>query len=310
MINIKKTIKKSINKTFKKTIKKTIDEKIFHIIGYIILSLIGFITIYPFLLLIGSSFTKEADLLTTGYAIFPKVISLEAYNLIFTNPQKILHAYGVSIFITSVGTIIALFISSMSAYVLTRPKLKYRNSMTFFLYFTTLFQGGLAPYYIVVSNVYHLRNSIWVLLVVPMFQVIYILILKNFIKSIPQSLIEAAEIDGAGEFFIFTRIILPLSKPALASIGLFTVLYYWNDWWTAMMFVDKQIYYPLQYVLYQILSSVNVAAFMVNNIASFNMPKETLKLAMTVVSTGPIILLYPFVQKYFVKGVTLGALKE
>jgi putative aldouronate transport system permease protein len=291
-------------------IKKTIDEKIFHVIGYIVLTLIGFVTIYPFLILIGSSFAKESEILSTGYTIIPKSISLEAYSLIFNNPQKILHAYEITIFITTAGTIISLFISAMTGYIISRKKLKYRNVIAFYLYFTTLFSGGLAPFYIVVSNVLHLRNTIWVLLLLPMFNVFYILILKNFIRSIPQSLIEAAEIDGAGEFYIFSRIILPLCKPALASIGLFTALFYWNDWWTAMMFVDKQTFYPLQYVLYQILSSVNVAAFMVNNIASFNMPKETLKLAMTVVSTGPIILLYPFVQKYFIAGVTLGSLKE
>ncbi|MBN2547439.1 MAG: carbohydrate ABC transporter permease [Spirochaetes bacterium] len=293
--------------------RKTADEIAFNIIGYLILTVIGFVTIYPFVVLIGSSFAKERDILTYGYTIIPKTISLESYSLIFNNPQKILRAYYVTIFITSLGTCSALFISAMTAYVLSRRTLKYRNIMTFYIYFTTLFSGGLAPFYIVVSNILHLRNTIWVLLLLPMFvptNILYVLILKNFIRSIPQSLTEAAEIDGAGDFYIFTRIILPLSKPALASIGLFIALYYWNDWWTAMMFIDKQSLYPLQYVLYQILSSVNVAAYMVNNIASFNMPKETLKLAMTVVSTGPIILLYPFLQKYFIKGVTLGSLKE
>ena len=184
--------------------------------------------------------------------------------------------------------------------------------MAFFLYFTTLFSGGLAPYYIIVSRVLHLRNTLWVLYLVPMFAgagVFYILILRSYVKSIPDSLIEAARIDGAGDFAIYWRIILPLSKPALAAIGLFMALAYWNDWWTPMMFVEKEVLHPLQYVLYRILSSVNIAAHMVNNIATIDMPKESLKLAMTVVTTGPIILLYPFVQRYFVKGITLGAVK-
>lgn len=291
-------------------IKRSPDEIIFQILAYIILGMIGFITIFPFLVLIGSSFESEREILTRGYSVIPQKISLEAYDMIFRNPQKILRAYGVTIFITFAGTSISLFISAMSAFVISRKNLKYRNYLAFFLYFTTLFNGGLAPFYIIVSNVLHLRNSLLVLLLLPMFNVLYILILRNFIKMIPDSLTEAAQIDGAGDFQIFTMIILPLTKPVLASIGLFTALVYWNDWWTAMMFVDKDAIKPLQYVLYQILSSVNVAAFMVNNIASFNMPKETLKLAMTVVSTGPVILLYPFVQKYFVKGVTLGAIKE
>jgi putative aldouronate transport system permease protein len=289
--------------------KKPIDEIIFQITGYLTLGSIGLITIVPFLVLIGSSFAPESEILKFGYTIIPRSVSFDAYGLIFGNPQKILHAYLLTILLTGGGTAISLFISSMSAFVLSRNNLKYRNHLAFFLYFTTLFSGGLAPFFIVVSNVYHMRNTFLVLLLLPMFNVMYILILRNFVKSIPDSLVEAAQIDGANDFLIYMRIILPLMKPALASIGLFTALYYWNDWWTANMFVEKEYLHPLQFVLYQILSSVNLAANMVNNIASFNMPKETLKLAMTVVSTGPILLAYPFVQKYFVKGVTLGAVK-
>jgi putative aldouronate transport system permease protein len=289
--------------------KKPSDESVFQIAGYFILGIIGLVTIIPFLVLIGSSFAPESEILKYGYTIIPRSISLDAYGLIFNYPAKLLHAYLITILITVCGTVLSLFISSMSAFVLSRKNVRYRNHLAFFLYFTTLFSGGLAPFFIVVSNVYHLRNTFLVLLLLPMFNVLYILILRNFIKSIPDSLVEAAEMDGANDFYIYIRIILPLLKPALASIGLFTALYYWNDWWTANMFVEKESLHPLQFVLYQILSSVNLAANMVNNIASFNMPKETLKLAMTVVSTGPIILAYPFIQKYFVKGVTLGAIK-
>ena len=144
----------------------------------------------------------------------------------------------------------------------------------------------------------------------PLFNVLYIMILRNYFQnSIPSSLAESAKIDGAGDFTIFLRIIFPLATPALASIGLFTALAYWNDWWTAMLYVEKQSLLPLQYVLYQILSSVTLAANIVNNVATLNMPKETLKLAMTVVSIGPIVLAYPFVQRFFIKGITLGAVK-
>ncbi len=290
-------------------IKKTYDEVIFQALGYFFLGIIGFVTIFPFLILIGSSFASEREILTSGYSVIPREPSLAAYELIFRNPEKILTAYGVSAFITVAGTAISLFISSMTAFVISRKSLRHANKLTFYLYFTTLFSGGLAPFYIVVANVYRMRNSLLVLLLLPMFNVLYILILRSFVRSIPDSLTEAAQMDGAGEFRVFVTIILPLMKPALASIGLFTALFYWNDWWTAMMFVEKQSLQPLQYVLYRILSSVKVAAFMVNNIASFNMPQETLKLAMTVVSTGPIIFLYTFVQKYFIKGITLGAIK-
>lgn len=203
-----------------------------------------------------------------------------------------------------------MFISSMAAYVMYRKDVKYRNQLAFFLYFTELFQGGLVSFFIVVSSILKLKNTIWVLILVPLFNVFNVLVLRNFIRSaIPDSLPESAKIDGAGDFKIFIRIILPLTKPALASIGLFTALNYWNDWWTAMMFVERQNKQPLQYILYQILSTVNVASSMINNAAVIDLPKETLKLAMTVISTGPIIILYPFVQKYFVKGITLGAVK-
>ena len=290
-------------------IKWTYDQIIFQSLGYFIVIGIGCLTLFPFIVLIGSSFASEHEIITRGYRILPRDFSLDAYKLVFLNPQEIARAYAVTIFITSAGMLTSLFFSSMAAYVLYRKDVKYRNHLAFFLYFTTLFQGGLAPYYIIVSRVLHLKNTIWVLLLVPMFQVFHILILRNYLRSIPDSLFEAAKIDGAGDFAIFLRVILPLSKPALAAIGLFTALIYWNDWWTAMMFVEKEALQPLQYVLYQILSSVNIAAHMVNNIATFDMPKESLKLAMTVISTGPIILLYPFVQRYFVQGITLGAVK-
>ena len=290
-------------------IKPSFDQVLFQVLAYLVVGGIGFVTLFPFLVLLGSSFASEHEIITSGYTVFPKEFSLDAYKLVFLNPQKILRAYGVTISLTSLGTLIALFFSSMAAYVLYRKDVKYRNALAFFLYFTTLFQGGLAPYYIIVSRMMHLKNTPFVLLLVPMFQVFHILILRNYLNSIPDSLFEAAKIDGAGDFAIFIRVILPLSKPALAAVGLFTALIYWNDWWTAMMFVEKEAYAPLQFVLYQILSSVNVAANMVNNMATVDMPKESLKLAMTVISTGPILLLYPFVQKYFVKGITMGAVK-
>jgi putative aldouronate transport system permease protein len=240
----------------------------------------------------------------------PREIGFDAYGLIFRDPGKIANAYGITVFITAFGTAVSLYLASMAAYVMYRKDLKYRNGLAFFIYFTTLFNGGLASYYIVLSSNYHLKNTIWVLLMVPMFSAMNILILRNFIRgSIPDSLNESAKIDGAGDFTIFMRIILPLSKPALASIGLFTALGYWNDWWTPMMFVERSRLHPLQYVLYNIISSVNVSANVVSNASMVVLPQESLKLAMTVISTVPILIAYPFVQKYFVKGITLGSVK-
>jgi len=291
-------------------LKREKDLIAFNFVSYTFITILAAFTFLPFVILIVSSFTSEHYIINHGYTLIPRELSLDAYETIFQNPQRIFRAYGVTILVTTVGTAASLFLSSMAAYVMYRKDVKYRNSLAFFLYFTTLFNGGLAPYYLILTNYYHLKDTIFVLLLVPMFSVFNILILRNFIKaSIPESLVESAKIDGAGDFRIFIRIILPLSKPALASIGLFTALNYWNDWWTPMMFVEKQNLFPLQYTLYLILSSVNIAANILSHVTRFDMPKESLKLAMTVVATGPIILLYPFVQRYFVKGITLGAVK-
>ncbi|NLV35539.1 MAG: carbohydrate ABC transporter permease [Clostridiaceae bacterium] len=290
--------------------KKSTDQVVFLAISYIVTSLIAIFTLFPFVVLIVNSFASEHSIIFYGYSLFPKEFSVDAYDLIFRSPDTILRSYGVTMLITTLGTATSLFFSSMAAYVMYRKDLKYRNGLAFFIYFTTLFNGGLASYYITLSSTYHLKNTLWVLLFVPMFSAMNILILRNFIRgSIPDSLCESAKIDGAGDFSIFIRIIIPLSKPALASIGLFTALGYWNDWWTPMMFVERQRLFPLQYVLYTIISSVNVSSSVVQNASSVTMPQESLKLAMTVVSTGPILLAYPFVQKYFVKGITLGSVK-
>jgi putative aldouronate transport system permease protein len=290
--------------------KKSLDQVTLSLLSYFIIGLFALLSVIPFIILIVSSFTSEHYIINYGYTLIPKEFSLAAYRMVFAFPKKILSAYGVSIFVTIVGTLISLFISSMAAYVMYRKDVKYRNGLAFFLYFTTLFNCGLAPYYIILTTNYHLKNTLWVLLLVPMFNVMYVLILRNFIKSsIPDSLSESAKIDGAGDFKIFMRLILPLSKPALASIGLFTALNYWNDWWTPMMFVENEAIFPLQYRLYLILSNVNMAANVVQSAITVSLPQESLKLALTVVATGPIILAYPFVQKYFVKGITLGSVK-
>jgi putative aldouronate transport system permease protein len=294
------------------SLRRTIraDRALLDVVAYCVLSLVALVTIFPFFVLVVNSFASEHFIINSGYSLFPRELSVSAYELVFLNPAKILRAYEVTLFITVFGTAVSLFLSSMAAYALSRKDLRFRNGMAFFLYFTTLFSGGLAPTYIVVTTILHLKNTLAVLVLGPLFSVFYILILRNFfMHSIPASLSEAAKIDGAGDFSVFLRIVLPLTTPALASIGLFTALAYWNDWWTAMLYVERQNLYPLQYVLYRILSSVTMAANLVNNVATVNMPKESLKLAMTVISIGPIVLAYPFVQRFFIKGITLGAVK-
>jgi putative aldouronate transport system permease protein len=283
---------------------------LFSSLAYIVIGIISLITFIPFVVLVAGSLSAESVVLKEGFWFWPRDFSLDAYAFIFRYPAEVLSAYRVSIIITVIGTVIGLLFSTMAAYVLYRKEVKYRNTLAFFLFFTTLFNGGLAPFYILVTKYLELKNSLGVLILLPMFNVMFILILRSFIRSsIPEPLIESAKIDGAGEYRIFFQMVLPLSKPALASIGLFTALAYWNDWWTAMMFVDKDHLIPLQYMLYKMLSSVNMSSSMAQYAGAIDQPKETFKLAMTVIATGPILLVFPFVQKYFVKGVTIGAVK-
>lgn len=289
---------------------KTVDFVLIQTMAYLFIGLIAFAALLPFLLLVIGSFSSEHDIIANGFTLWPQQLSLNAYRSVFRFPQKIMNAYGITIYLTTVGTLVSLFLSSMAAYVLYRRELKYRNALAFFLFFTTLFNGGLAPYYILVTRYLHLKDTATILMLAPMFSVFHILILRSFIKSsIPDALVESAKMDGAGSFRIFIQVILPLLKPALASIGLFTALGYWNDWWTPMMFIQKDRLFPLQFTLYQMLSSINLSVAMGANVAVRDTPQETFKLAMTVVATGPIILLYPFLQKYFVKGITIGAVK-
>lgn len=290
--------------------RKIISTPWFTFISYAIVLVIALVCVLPFIVLISGSLSTESSVIKDGYWFWPRDFSIDAFKFIFRYPQDVLSAYKVSIIITVIGTTLSLLISSMSAFVISRKEIRYRNALAFFLFFTTLFSGGLAPYYIWISRNLHLSDTYLVLILVPMFNVMYILILRSFIQgSVPEPLIESAKIDGAGYLRIYFQMILPLSKPALASIGVFMVLHYWNDWWTAMMFTNNNNMVPLQYLLYKMLSSINLSSSMAEHVANFDSPKETFKLAMTVIATGPIILAFPFVQKYFVSGITIGAVK-
>ncbi|WP_347223930.1 carbohydrate ABC transporter permease [Bacteroides congonensis] len=199
----------------------------------------------------------------------------------------------------------------MTAYVIARQDFKYRNQLSFFFYFTTLFNGGMVCTYIFYIQYLHLKDNLLALILPSMFNVFYLLIMRTFVAAIPTALIESAKIDGAGEYKIFFRIILPLLKSGLATIGLFLALGYWNDWYNAMLYMNDEKRYPLQYMLYSLMQKTQAMAAIASqaNIQMIDMPSNSLKLAMAVVATGPIVLVYPFVQKYFVKGVTVGSVK-
>ena len=292
-------------------IKTPTSTLVFYAIGYTFLTLAALVCVLPFVFLLSASFTSEREIAVSGYRLIPQTISYEAYRLLFRNPTDIFRAYGVSIFITVTGSILGLLIVTMTAYVLSRKYFRYRYQVTFFFYFTTLFSGGLLSVYIFFVRYLQLKNSYLSLILPMLVNVFYLLIMRSFISNIPDSLFESAKIDGASELTIFVRLVLPLSTSALATIGLFLVLDYWNDWYHAMLYISDYKKYPLQYMLYNMLST-SEAISRISKMASVSVvdvPSRAMRMAMTVVATGPILLVYPFVQRFFVKGVTLGAVK-
>ncbi|MCP1308080.1 carbohydrate ABC transporter permease [Paenibacillus tyrfis] len=284
---------------------------VFNGIGYTVITVLAAVCLLPFLLIISGSLSSEMDIITEGFKLIPTTLSWEAYQAVFSNPMQMVKAYQVTAGLTIVGAALGLFLTSMAGYVLSRKEFAYRNSVSFLIYFTTLFSGGLIPWYIVMVNVLGLKDSYLAMLLPPMLSAWNIILMKNFMKSIPDSITESAKIDGAGDFTIYWKLILPLSTPGLATIGLFLALAYWNDWFLANIFITSEDKYPLQFLLYKILASAAVLKTSIagNLSADFKPPAETLKMAAAVVVTGPIVFLYPFVQRYFVKGLTIGAVK-
>ena len=289
------------------------DRIIFNVISYVFLAVLAAVCLLPFLLVISGSFTEQYAIQLNGYQLIPETFSLDAYKMLFRIPEDILRAYGVTIFVTFTGTTVGLFFTSMAAYVLASPDFRYRYQVSFFFYFTSIFGGGLVPWYIFCTKYLHFHNSVISMILPILINVTYLLILKSYMMSIPTSLYESARLDGANDLTIFFKIAFPLSKAGLATVGLFLALNYWNDWYNAMLFLDEgsKHLYPLQYYLNNILTKAQAmnAAAARSGIPASDVPSEPLKLAMTVVATGPIVLLYPFLQKYFVKGVTIGAVK-
>lgn len=298
----------------KETRIKKGDEVAINILATILIGAFAFVCLVPFIVIIVSSFRSESSLITKGYSLLLKDFSTEAYELIFRDPTKVLTAYRNTIFVTVVGTFCSVMMTTMTGYVLQRQDFKWRNALSFFFFFTTLFNGGLVPTYLLNTQVFGFKNSFRGMILPLMFSVWNMIIAKSFMRGIPFSLVESAKIDGADDIYIFFRIILPLSKPLIATIGLFSALAYWNDWYYCMLYESKESMYNLQYFLNEIVSSIEALKLIASNggsidMAGISLPQETMKMAMTVIATGPIVFLYPFVQKFFVKGLTLGAVK-
>lgn len=297
-------------------VKKGKDVIALNIIAYSFCGVMALLCLVPFLMILAGSFSSEEAIIQNGFSLLPQDFSLEAYKTVFKDPLVVIRAYATTIGLTLVGTFLGLFLQTMTAYVLSRKDFEWRNAFSFFFYFTTLFSGGLVPTYILYTQTLGLRNNYLALLLPLLFSVYNLLIMKSYITAIPDSLIDAAKIDGCGEFRTLIQVVLPLIQPALATVGLFIALAYWNDWYNAMLYISEEEMYPLQYFLYQQVNNIEAYKKLIANnnissavVSSMSLPTQTLKMALTIVVTGPIILAFPMVQKYFVQGITIGAVK-
>lgn len=292
------------------------NSKGFKIIANAIMILLSLACLLPFVLLFVSSITDESSLMKYGYSFFPKKLSMNAYTYLFTSASSIFRAYGITIFVTVVGTICNLTLTTLMAYPLSRKDLPFRNFFSFVIFFTMLFNGGLVPSYIMWTQMFHMKNTIFAL-IVPflMMNAFYVIMMRTYFSSnIPVEIIEAAKIDGAKEFRILIMIILPLSKPILATVGMMVGLIYWNDWLNGLYFLTNTELFSIQNILNrmiqdaQFLSSNSSAGAQAGELMK-NLPSISLKMAVAVIGVIPIMIIYPFFQRYFVKGITIGGVK-
>jgi len=277
----------------------------------------SFLCVIPIILVIMVSITDESTIVRDGYSFWPSVFSFDAYEFLFKDATSIIKAYTVSIIVTVVGTCLSMIIIALYAYPISRKDFPHAKFFTFFVFFTMLFNGGLVPWYLVYVQMLDLKNTMAALIMPLLVAAFFVLITRTFFQTtIPAAILESANIDGAGEMRIFFKIVLPLSLPVLATVALFQTLAYWNDWFLSLVFITKEGNISIQYLMYktmlniQYLSTNSTAASAITAAGgTFKFPSESVRMAMVIIGIGPIIFAYPFFQKYFVKGLTVGAVK-
>lgn len=285
-------------------------ERIVQIVLIFMLSVMAVVFIAPVISIISVSISDETRIAREGYGLFPKGISFEAYEYLFEYPEKILKAYGVTFLFTVVTMVLSVFLMAMIAYPLSRDTFKGKRVISMYLYFTCLFNGGLAPLYILITRYLHLADSIWVYILPSLVSAWNVFMMRTFFQGIPKEIIESAYVDGASELTIFLRMIIPLSKPVIATLSFTTFIAKWGDWNTTMLYINKPDLYSLQYLLQSMMKSTELAKMMPSHLAGkMQVPTNTARMAMALIAAGPTMLIFPFFQKYLVKGLTVGSVK-
>jgi putative aldouronate transport system permease protein len=289
----------------------------YHILASIILGAVTIATLVPLVLLVMSSFSNNKDITLYGYTFFPRAFSLDAYRYIWNERMQIFRAYSITIFVTSIGTFTGLLISVLYAYALSRPHFPGKKFFAVYLLFTMLFNGGLVPTYIMYTRYLGMKNTIFALILPGLLMNAFnVLLIRSYIQNnIPSSLIEASKMDGAGDFLILRKVVLPMSTPILATMGLLIGVTYWNDWQNGLYYITEEKLYSIQQILNNMIRNIeylskNSTAVAKSTSLAGKIPAATVRMAIAVIGLMPILIIYPFVQKYFVKGITLGAVKE
>lgn len=269
--------------------------------------------IVPFILMISISLSDEQALIAEGYRLWPKMMSTAAYKMAFRNPTQILNSYRVTIIYSTVSTILSVLFMSLLAYPLARSNFKFKKSITFYVFFTMLFNGGMVPNYLLITKYLSLGNTIWAYILPGLIGAWNVIIIRTNFQSVPESLIESAKLDGASELYICFRIVIPLCKPTLAAIAFLFLVPKWNDWMTSMLYIKDPSLYSLQYLLQKILQETEFLKTLAESGAAGSdnqlFPTESFKFAMALIAAGPVMIVFPFFQKYFAKGLTIGAVK-
>lgn len=278
----------------------------------LILVVLCALILIPFLIVVSISFSDETRIAYEGYGLFPRGFTLSAYKFAVKNPISVLNAYKVTAIFSVVSMVLSVLLMAMLAFALSKRMLKGKTAISFYVYFTMLFSGGLVPSYILITQYLHLGNTILVYILTGLVSPWYVFMMRTFFQGVPYEITESAIVDGANEYTIFFRMILPLSKPVLATVALFMFLGKWNDWYTSMLYINDESLISLQYLLQRIMLNIQLLQEDVmnsSNISLEDIPSETVRMAMAVIVAGPALLVFPFFQKYFVKGLTVGSVK-